>query len=310
MANRHQFDQWVRDWTTRLPTAEILERAAALRVPTARVNDAATVLDEEQLSARGFYVTSPDGRGQVPRAHYRIDGERPPLPAPAPALGADTASPVERRDPRASADGPRLTGPRRTRPGPLDGPEGARHHVVVGRPGEHAAAGRAGRRRGARRVDRPSRSHALRRRGDVPRPRSLVGAQLLLRQHQHQQAGHHPRPRHPRRGGPRRAPHRLGRRRGGELHAAGHAQVRARVGAGPRAQPAGDHGAPARLRARRAVGRAPRLRPEHGADVRHGVPHRPRRSGAARAPRSVRPARWGPRRLRHAGGRGPTRPHR
>ncbi len=90
--NRIEFDGWVRDWTTRHATAEILDRAAALRVPTARVNDAATVLDEEHLAARGFFVTGPDGRGRVPRAHYAIDGERPPLPTAAPALGADTGT--------------------------------------------------------------------------------------------------------------------------------------------------------------------------------------------------------------------------
>jgi crotonobetainyl-CoA:carnitine CoA-transferase CaiB-like acyl-CoA transferase len=88
VGNRHEFDGWVRDWTTRLDTAEILTRAAALRVPTARVNDAATVLQEEQLVAREFFVPSADGRLRVPRPHYRIDGLRPPLPGPVPELGA------------------------------------------------------------------------------------------------------------------------------------------------------------------------------------------------------------------------------
>ena len=82
VGNRHEFDGWVRDWTTSLTSAEILERAAVLRVPTARVNDAATVLDEEQLVARDFYVPSADGRLRVPRPHYRIDGRRPPAARP------------------------------------------------------------------------------------------------------------------------------------------------------------------------------------------------------------------------------------
>jgi len=86
VGNRHEFDGWVRDWTTTLTSAEILDRAAALRVPTARVNDAATVLDEEQLVAREFYVPSVDGHLRVPRPHYRLDGERPPQPGPAPEL--------------------------------------------------------------------------------------------------------------------------------------------------------------------------------------------------------------------------------
>jgi len=89
MANRIEFDGWVRDWTTRHTTAEILERAAALRVPTARVNDAATVVQEEQLVARDFYAPAPDGRGVVPRSHYLIDGERAPVPPPVHDLGSD-----------------------------------------------------------------------------------------------------------------------------------------------------------------------------------------------------------------------------
>ncbi len=92
VGNRHEFDGWVRDWTTTLTSAEILERAAALRVPTARVNDAASVLGEEQLVAREFYVPSADGRLRVPRPHYRIDGQRPPLAGLAPALDEAAAA--------------------------------------------------------------------------------------------------------------------------------------------------------------------------------------------------------------------------
>ena len=104
VGNRHEFDGWVRDWTTSLTSAEILERAAALRVPTARVNDAASVLDEEQLVAREFYVPSADGRLRVPRPHYRIDGQRPPLAGPAPALdeaAAEVADLTAEREARA-----------------------------------------------------------------------------------------------------------------------------------------------------------------------------------------------------------------
>ena len=86
--NREEFDGWVRSWTTAHTTAEILDRAAALRVPTARVNDAATVLDEEQLTARHFYTPPDDDGRRVPRAHYRLDGVRPPVPAAGPALGS------------------------------------------------------------------------------------------------------------------------------------------------------------------------------------------------------------------------------
>ena len=88
-ANREEFDEWVRDWTTRHTTAEILALAGPMKVPTVRVNDGATVLDEEHLSARGFYERSADGTCIVPRPHYRIDGVRPPSARPVPRLGAD-----------------------------------------------------------------------------------------------------------------------------------------------------------------------------------------------------------------------------
>ncbi len=120
VGNRHEFDGWVRDWTTSLTSAEILERAAALRVPTARVNDAATVLDEEQLVAREFFVASADGRLRVPRPHYRVDGERPPLPGPVPELddaAAEVGAISSAREARAAAVVPgEVVAPDATRP--------------------------------------------------------------------------------------------------------------------------------------------------------------------------------------------------
>lgn len=88
-ANRHEFDEWVQAWTMRHTNADILDRAAELRVPTVRVNDGRTVLDEEHLVARGFYGPSADGSFRVPRPHYRLDGERPPSGRPVSEAGAD-----------------------------------------------------------------------------------------------------------------------------------------------------------------------------------------------------------------------------
>lgn len=88
-ANRYEFDEWVRAYTTKHTSAEILERAGELRVPTVRVNDGRTVLDEEHLIAREFFAQSADGRFTAPRPHYRIQNERPPLAAAVAELGAD-----------------------------------------------------------------------------------------------------------------------------------------------------------------------------------------------------------------------------
>lgn len=92
-ANRDEFDGWVRDWTTRHTTAEILALAGPMKVPTVRVNDGATVLDEEHLVARDFYAPGADGTFVAPRPHYRIDGARPPSGRLVPGLGASDVSP-------------------------------------------------------------------------------------------------------------------------------------------------------------------------------------------------------------------------
>lgn len=89
-ANRVEFDGWVRDWTTKHTTAEILALAGPMKVPTVRVNDGATVLAEEHLVAREFYGPSADGSFVAPRPHYRIDEVRPASGAPVPALGSST----------------------------------------------------------------------------------------------------------------------------------------------------------------------------------------------------------------------------
>lgn len=91
-ANRHEFDGWVREYTTKHTSAEILARAGELRVPTVRVNDGHTVLDEEHLVAREFFAPSADGRFTAPRPHYRIQSERPPVAGNVAELGANVIS--------------------------------------------------------------------------------------------------------------------------------------------------------------------------------------------------------------------------
>jgi crotonobetainyl-CoA:carnitine CoA-transferase CaiB-like acyl-CoA transferase len=92
-------DEWnamVRAWTTRHPTAYIVERAALLRVPVAPVSDGPGVLELEQVRARGVLVDDPTATFRMPRRPWTIDGE-PALPAtPAPAIGAHGTEPVVR----------------------------------------------------------------------------------------------------------------------------------------------------------------------------------------------------------------------
>jgi crotonobetainyl-CoA:carnitine CoA-transferase CaiB-like acyl-CoA transferase len=90
-----RFDEWsaiVRGWTTTKTTAEIIERAAALRIPVAPIGNGETLPAHEQLAARRVFVPSADGRFLQPRRPYRIDAADPPPPCPAPRLGAHTGT--------------------------------------------------------------------------------------------------------------------------------------------------------------------------------------------------------------------------
>ena len=89
-------DEWnamVRAWTTRHPTAYIVEQAALLRVPVAPVSDGPGVTELEQVVARGVLIDDATGTFRMPRRPWTIDGEVAPPPAPAPAIGAHDAEP-------------------------------------------------------------------------------------------------------------------------------------------------------------------------------------------------------------------------
>jgi len=107
-ARAGEWNALVRDWTTKHSTAEIVERAAALRIPVAPVSDGRSVTELEHARARGVFIGDPLGEFLMPRRPFTIDGEPTPSPAPAPALGADTAaeSPVRRERPEPEGAAP------------------------------------------------------------------------------------------------------------------------------------------------------------------------------------------------------------
>jgi crotonobetainyl-CoA:carnitine CoA-transferase CaiB-like acyl-CoA transferase len=89
-----RLDDWnmiVAEWTKRHTVDEIVRRASELRVPVARVNDAAGVVDEPQLVARGFFFDHPGGF-IAPRPPRLVDGIRPVEPGPAPGPGEHTGA--------------------------------------------------------------------------------------------------------------------------------------------------------------------------------------------------------------------------
>jgi crotonobetainyl-CoA:carnitine CoA-transferase CaiB-like acyl-CoA transferase len=92
-----RMDEWnaiVRAWTTQHTTAEIVERAAALRIPVAPVHGADGVLAHEHFRARGCFQRSADGDFEAPRRPYLLDGEPGPPPRRAPRVGEHDAPPA------------------------------------------------------------------------------------------------------------------------------------------------------------------------------------------------------------------------
>ncbi len=100
----------IHEYTTRHTTAELLERAEMLRVPSGPVGNGETVTGFDQFVERKVFVESPSGRFVQPRVPYRISGVEPRAFAPAPGLGEhDGAVRWAPRDPgtaRASEDPP------------------------------------------------------------------------------------------------------------------------------------------------------------------------------------------------------------
>lgn len=88
-----RFKEWneiVRAWTTQHTTAEIVERAAALRIPVAPVLNGNTVRHHEHLAACGIFVRDPTDTFTHPRPPYEITGQRPASGRRAPRLGEHT----------------------------------------------------------------------------------------------------------------------------------------------------------------------------------------------------------------------------
>ncbi|ODQ84244.1 CaiB/BaiF CoA-transferase family protein, partial [Mycolicibacterium holsaticum] len=109
---RDEWNQLVREWTTRHSTEEIVSLASDLRIPVSPVNNGQTVLDHPQFAARGVWGTYVDGSFTHPLAPYLINGRRPAPTAAAPSLGEMTKAPAHSRITTAADRAPRL---------PLDG---------------------------------------------------------------------------------------------------------------------------------------------------------------------------------------------
>jgi crotonobetainyl-CoA:carnitine CoA-transferase CaiB-like acyl-CoA transferase len=96
-------DEWnalVREWTTRHTTADIVERAALLRIPVAPVADGRMILELDHPIERGVFIDDPLEEFKMPRRPFTLDGEPAPAPLPAPTLGANNGDEIPHRSDR------------------------------------------------------------------------------------------------------------------------------------------------------------------------------------------------------------------
>jgi len=97
-ARRDEWNEIVRSYTTQHTTEDIVEKASALRIPVAPVNNGQQVLEHIHFKERGVFVKNPGGGFRQPRPPYLLDGSGPRPLAPAPTLGEHTGQ-IEPRDP-------------------------------------------------------------------------------------------------------------------------------------------------------------------------------------------------------------------
>ncbi len=99
IARLEEWEAIVHAYTREHATDEIIEMAQALRIPVAQVCNGQTVLEHEQLQARGTFIEDPSGGFKRPIPSYRIDGQAPAAPRRAPRLGEHNGQ-IEARKPR------------------------------------------------------------------------------------------------------------------------------------------------------------------------------------------------------------------
>lgn len=101
---RAEFLEMVQDWATARTTEEIIEFAAALRIPVAPIGTPEAVTGIDHFRERGTFVRSEDGLRQ-PRVPYRTDAFPTRVPGMVPQAGQGVRTPWKARHPRPRLDG-------------------------------------------------------------------------------------------------------------------------------------------------------------------------------------------------------------
>lgn len=92
LANLDTWTAAVHAWTRRHATAEIVARAADLRIPVAPLGNGQTVAEQEAFTGRGVFDTDPVTGHRRPRRPFRLDSEPvPPWTPPLDVGGVDWA---------------------------------------------------------------------------------------------------------------------------------------------------------------------------------------------------------------------------
>jgi crotonobetainyl-CoA:carnitine CoA-transferase CaiB-like acyl-CoA transferase len=103
-ARWQEWNDIVHAFTTQHPTADIVDTAAALRIPVAPVLGGHNIEAFPQFVARNIFETSAEGDYRAPRRPWRLDDTDPPAPASAPRLGQHRIDDLDHRTPRAVRD--------------------------------------------------------------------------------------------------------------------------------------------------------------------------------------------------------------
>lgn len=104
LARRDEWEAIMQEYMSKHTVAEIVERAAELRIPVAPVCNGQTILDNEHLVERGVFVRNPAGFVQ-PRVPYLVEGEPVRPFEPAPKLGEHTSTVEPRPTPTPTEPG-------------------------------------------------------------------------------------------------------------------------------------------------------------------------------------------------------------
>ncbi|AEV76576.1 putative acyl-CoA transferase/carnitine dehydratase [Mycolicibacterium rhodesiae NBB3] len=88
IARREEFLTMVHDWAADKTTAEIVDSAAAFRIPVSPIATPTTITSIDHYAVRGVFVEAADG-ARAPRVPYRSPSIPVRPPGAAPAIGAD-----------------------------------------------------------------------------------------------------------------------------------------------------------------------------------------------------------------------------